>query len=441
MKPDDLNQVPHANSTMSFGEQVMAWSEALAMWSEESDVLTCTYMTPSHRACAQTLLGWMRSSGMDAHIDAVGNVVGRYAASSGPDVPTLLTGSHYDTVRNGGKYDGRIGILIPIVVIADLHRRGIRLPFHLDVLGFAEEEGVRYRTAFLGSSAVTGRFDTAWLDRLDVDGISLGKALEHAGADLTQISNAALNAESLIGYIECHIEQGPVLLNCGLPVGVVTSIAGSKRYKVDLKGMASHAGTTPMTMRRDAATAAAEIVLLIEARCAMAPTLVGTVGQLSVPNGSLNVIPGGCEFSIDIRAGDDITRDAAVDDVMTGIAAICERRGIRHAVELVLESPTIACAPWLQEHIGAATSSAGCDVFSLPSGAGHDAVELSQLTDVAMLFVRCGNGGISHNPLESVTAEDLDLSAHIFMNVLKRIAEDPRCSASYAKKVPPDISQ
>jgi OHCU decarboxylase len=409
-----------------YGKQVLQWCEDLAAWSEESNALTCTYMTPSHRASAQALLEWMQASGMQAHIDAVGNVVGRYASDM-PNAPALLTGSHYDTVRNGGKYDGRIGILVPVAVIAELHRQGVKLPYHLDVVGFAEEEGVRYKTAFLGSSALTGRFDPTWLTRLDHDGIALSKVLSDAGTDETAIAEAARTPESLIGYIEWHIEQGPVLLSRGLPVGVVTAIAGSRRYMVDLKGVASHAGTTPMTMRRDAAAAAAEITLLIESRCATAPSLVGTVGQFSVPNGSLNVVPGACRFSIDIRAGDDMIRDAAVDDVMAGIEAICERRGIRYTVESVLASPTTQCAPWLREHIAAATITAvgmGSEAFALPSGAGHDAVEISHLTDVAMLFVRCGNGGISHNPLETVTADDLDLSAHIFQDVLQRIATD-----------------
>ena len=409
----------------TYGMQVLTWCEALSAWSEETDALTCTYMTDSHRASAQALLAWMQTSGMQAHIDAVGNVVGRYASDK-PDAPTLLTGSHYDTVRNGGKYDGRIGILVPIAVIGELHRQGLKLPYHLDVVGFAEEEGVRYKTAFLGSSALTGRFDPTWLSRLDSDGVALSTVLADAGIDAAAIADAARTPESLIGYIEWHIEQGPVLLSHGAPVGVVTAIAGSRRYMVDLKGVASHAGTTPMTMRRDAATAAAEITLLIESRCATAPSLVGTVGQFTVPNGSLNVIPGACRFSIDIRAGDDVTRDAAVDDVMAGIASICERRGIRYNVELVLESPTTPCAPWLREHIGAATMAAGCEPFALPSGAGHDAVEISHLTEVAMLFVRCGNGGISHNPLETVTADDLDLSARIFRDVLYRIATDAR---------------
>jgi len=407
----------------TYGTQVLAWCEALAAWSEETDALTCTYMTESHRASAQALLGWMQASGMQAHIDAVGNVVGRYA-SDRPNAPTLLTGSHYDTVRNGGKYDGRIGILVPVAVIAELHRQGVKLPYHLDVVGFAEEEGVRYKTAFLGSSALTGRFDPTWLARLDSDDVALSTVLRDAGIDDAAIAEAARTPASLIGYIEWHIEQGPVLLAQGAPVGVVTAIAGSRRYMVDLKGVASHAGTTPMTMRRDAAAAAAEITLLIESRCATAPSLVGTVGQLTVPNGSLNVVPGACRFSIDIRAGDDVIRDAAVDDVMAGIDAICERRGIRYTVELVLESPTTLCAPWLREHIAAATVAAGAEPFALPSGAGHDAVEISHLTDVAMLFVRCGNGGISHNPLETVTADDLDLSARIFQDVLQRIAAD-----------------
>jgi hydantoinase/carbamoylase family amidase len=355
---------------------------------------------------------------MDVHIDAAGNVVGRYA-SNDPQAKTLITGSHYDTVRNGGKYDGRLGILLPIAIVRDLRARGERLPFHLEVIGFAEEEGVRFRSTFLGSRAITGHFDMALLDQLDADGVTMRDALLQAGHDPQQIPAIARDPASLLGYVEVHIEQGPVLLERGLPLGVVTAIAGSSRYLVELAGVASHAGTTPMPMRRDAAAAAAEIVLLVEKRCSDGGSLVGTVGQLQVPDGSVNVIPGRCRLSLDIRAASDAGRIAAVKDIMDGIQAICERRGIEFSVEQLVDAAAAPCAPRLMEQLGDAVQRAGLPRFELLSGAGHDAMAMAAVTEVAMLFTRCGNGGISHNPLETMTADDADIAARVLLDFLR----------------------
>jgi N-carbamoyl-L-amino-acid hydrolase len=401
------------------GERVMDWCETIGAWSDADTGLTCAYLTPAHRRTAAQLAGWMREAGMDAHIDAVGNVVGRYA-SNDPQAKTLMTGSHYDTVRNGGKYDGRLGILLPIAIAAHLHARGERLPFHLDVVGFAEEEGVRYRSTFLGSSALTGQFDPALLDAVDAEGIALRDAIRAAGQDPDAIGAIARKAEDLLGFVEVHIEQGPVLLERGLPVGVVTAIAGSSRYLVELSGVASHAGTTPMGMRRDAAAAAAEIVLLVEARCGGTPALVGTVGQLEVPAGSVNVIPGACRLSLDIRAASDAVRLAAVDDILAGITAICARRGIEEKLWKIVEADAAPCAPRLMDMLGAAVERQGLPRFDLLSGAGHDAMQMAQLTEVAMLFTRCGNGGISHNPLETMTADDAEVAAQVLLDFLRR---------------------
>lgn len=438
--------------TPTLGLNVVTWCDALAQHSEATDALTCTYLSDSHQACARDLLRWMQEAGMEAHIDALGNVIGRYAAADdaggvqvgdraaiddtvahgaavtagGRATRTLLTGSHYDTVRNGGKYDGRVGILIPIAVIGEMHRRGERLPFHIEVIGFAEEEGVRYRSAFLGSSGLTASFDSTLLDREDEHGVALRDALTGAGHSIDDIPRAARSRDDLIAFLELHIEQGPVLLSAGLPLGVVSAIAGSRRYLVALKGVAGHAGSTPMTMRRDAAAAAAEITLLVERRCSGIPGLVGTVGRLQVPNGSINVIPGACQMSLDIRAGDDAVRDAAHDDILDGIAEICRRRGIDFSLEPALASQTVHCAPWLRERLAGSVAAQGMAVQTLPSGAGHDAVEMSKLTDVGMLFIRCGNGGISHNPLETVSADDLSLAADVFEAMLAGLAADER---------------
>jgi N-carbamoyl-L-amino-acid hydrolase len=322
-------------------------------------------------------------------------------------------------VRNGGKYDGRLGILLPLAIVRHLHARGERLPYHLEVIAFGEEEGVRFRSTFLGSHAVAGRFDLALLDTLDAGGTSMRSALQQAGHDPIDIPAIARDPATLLGFVEVHIEQGPVLLEKGLPLGVVTAIAGSSRYLLDLEGLASHAGTTPMTMRRDAAAAAAEIVLLVERRCSGAGALVGTVGQLAVPDGSVNVIPGRCRLSLDIRAASDDERLAAVRDIFDGIAAICARRRIGLHVEKLLEAPAAPCAPRLMDQLGAAVQRAGLPRFDLLSGAGHDAMAMAAVTEVAMLFTRCGNGGISHNPLETMTADDADIAAHVLLDFLR----------------------
>jgi N-carbamoyl-L-amino-acid hydrolase len=402
------------------GALVMDWAEALGAWSDADIGLTCAYLTPAHRRTAAQIAAWMTDAGMEAHIDAVGNVVGRYAAND-PNAKTLMTGSHYDTVRNGGKYDGRLGILLPIAIVRHLHARGERLPFHLEVVGFAEEEGVRFRSTFLGSSAVTGSFNPALLDAIDETGVTMRAALQEAGHDPAAIATLARRREDLLGFVEVHIEQGPVLLERGLPVGVVTAIAGSSRYLVELAGVASHAGTTPMGMRRDAAAAAADIVLLVEQRCSGVESLVGTVGQLEVPSGSVNVIPGACKLSLDIRAASDAVRLAAVDDILAGISAICARRGIEEKLWKIVEAEAAPCAPRLMDLLGAAVERQGVPRFDLLSGAGHDAMQMAQLTEVAMLFTRCGNGGISHNPLETMTADDAELAAQVLLDFLRSL--------------------
>ncbi len=380
-----INDLLKAQS--EFGPTIMQWAETIGAWSEAEDGLTCSYMTPTHQKTAAQLASWMREAGMEAHIDAVGNVVGRYLSNL-PNAKTLITGSHYDTVRDGGKYDGRLGILLPIAIVRHLNARGERLPYHLEIIGFAEEEGVRFKSTFLGSNAIIGQFDLAQLDQVDADGIAMRDALAGAGHD-----------SSTIG-----------------------AIARSSRYLVELTGLASHAGTTPMTMRKDAATAAAEIVLLVEQRCAQAPSLVGTVGQLQVPNGSVNVIPGHCKLSLDIRAADDAVRLAAVKDVLDGIAAICARRQVETAIQQIVSASAAPCAPHLMAQLGAAVERAGLPRFELASGAGHDAMAMARVTDVAMLFTRCGNGGISHNRLETMTGDDAEVSAQILLDFLRNLA-------------------
>ncbi len=421
----------------ALGNQVWDWAEQLAEHSDpgyaERGELTVTYLTDAHRACARQLAQWMGNDcGFDeVAIDAVGNVVGVYHGTAHGDPHgaagqprRLLTGSHYDTVRNAGKYDGRLGILVPMVAVRALHQQGRRLPFDLEVVGFAEEEGQRFKAVFLGSGALTGHFDAAWLDQQDAAGITLRAAMAHAGRRIEDIPALQRDPARYQGFVELHIEQGPVLDALDLPLGVVTSINGSVRYLGQIVGMASHAGTTPMHGRRDAATAAAELALFVERRASSQPHLVATVGQLEVPSGSINVVPGCCKFSLDIRATTDAVRDACADDVRAELALICQRRGLRFTLEETMRAPAAPSAPAWQQRWEQAVATLGLPVHRLPSGAGHDAMKLHTRMPQAMLLMRGGNAGISHNPLESITNHDADLCVRAFQNLLAQLATD-----------------
>ena len=392
------------------GRLLLERAAALARHSDSPDHYTRTYLTPAHRAAARQIEEWMRAAGMVTRVDAVGSVIGRYEADSS-GAKTLLMGSHYDSVRNGGRYDGVLGILVPIACVAELHERGQRLPYTIEVAAFADEEGARFQTSFLASRALIGRFDAALLERRDADGISLVEAMRDAGLDPARIAQARIDTGQLGAYVEVHIEQGPVLLNEGRALGVVTSIAAGSRHAMTVTGEAGHAGTVPMPMRHDALAAAAEMVLAIEQRCSAGGSLVGTVGMLEVKDGTGNVIPGVVRFSVDIRAADAGTLAAAQRDVFATLDTIAARRGVRLDGNRTHDVKPAPCAPWLQDRLAAAIEGSGTEpggkpARRLPSGAGHDAMILAEVTDVGMLFVRCGAGGVSHNPAETVTAED-----------------------------------
>ncbi|MBY4899034.1 allantoate amidohydrolase [Cupriavidus sp. AU9028] len=400
------------------GSQILQWADELASHTEQPGMLTRTYLTPAHHGAAARIRDWMEQAGMTVRRDAAGNVIGRYEAER-PGAPALMTGSHFDTVRDAGRYDGNLGVLLPIACIAQWHRQGRRFPFALEVVAFAEEEGVRFKATLLGSRAIAGTFDYAVLDNVDESGVTMREAIRLAGFDPQALPAAACPPQQMLAFVEVHIEQGPVLLNEGLPVGVVTAISGASRFLVELEGLAGHAGTVPMEMRRDAAMAAAEIGLYIERRCSGTPGLVGTVGQLQVPNGATNVVPGRAIFSIDIRAGEDALRQAAVQDVLAEIERVCARRGIRPEVRRTHEAASVPCAGWLREQWAQAIARQGLPVRQLPSGAGHDAMAIAAIADVAMLFVRCGNGGISHHPTETMTAQDADIAARVFRDFVE----------------------
>jgi N-carbamoyl-L-amino-acid hydrolase len=464
--------------TPTLGNAVWDWHESLAEFSEpgyaEQGQLTVTYLSDAHRACAQRIQGWMRECGFDTvHIDAVGNVVGRYeglsrhapdaepsaAAPSQPQadsnsseidsyqrnqdkgyIPktlekskTLLTGSHFDTVRNAGKYDGRLGIFVPMTCVRELQRAGRRLPFAIEVVAFAEEEGQRFKATFLGSGALAGDFKPEWLDQCDANGVSMLAAMQQAGlcasdADapsvLAQIAAIKRDPAEYLGFVEVHIEQGPVLNALNLPLGVVTSINASARYQCEVIGTASHAGTTPMTMRADAVCAVAELALYLEQRAAQDGDSVATMGQLNVPSGSVNVVPGRCCFSLDLRAPTDLQRNALERDMLQNIEQICRRRGLRYELQQTLRASAAPSALVWQQRWQSAVAALGLPMHQLPSGAGHDAMKLHDVMPQAMLFVRGQNAGISHNPLEATTSDDMQLAVDAFKLLLDQLASN-----------------
>jgi N-carbamoyl-L-amino-acid hydrolase len=407
------------------GQLVWDWQEQLAQHTdagyEASGQLTVTYLTDAHRACASQIHNWMKQCGFDeVGIDAVGNVVGRYRPAV-DGAAYLLTGSHYDTVRNGGKYDGRLGIFVPMACVQLLAQQQKRLPFGIELVAFAEEEGQRYKATFLGSGALIGDFNKEWLEQLDADGISMKSAMLHAGLQIEDIDRIKRNPADYLGFVEVHIEQGPVLNELHLPLGVVRSINGSVRYICEIEGMASHAGTTPMNRRRDAVSALAELAIYMEQRALQDGDSVATIGQLQVPNGSINVVAGRCVFSMDLRAPTDQQRDRLEKDILNQLDAICERRGIRFKLEQTMRAAAAPSAPAWQAKWEQAVKALGLPLHVLPSGAGHDAMKLHELMPQAMLFVRGENSGISHNPLESTTCDDMQMAVDAFQNLLKQI--------------------
>ena len=412
--------------SLARGNQVWDWQETLAQYSDpgfaEQGQLTVTYLTEAHRACAARIQQDMVDAGCDsAEIDAVGNVVGIYKGT-GASPKALMTGSHYDTVRNGGKYDGRLGIYVPLASVQQLKEANQRLPFDLEIVGFAEEEGQRYRATFLGSGALTGDFKSEWLEQVDADGVSMRAAMENAGLRIEDIPALKRQAENYLGFVEVHIEQGPVLNALNLPLGIVTSINASVRYTGEMAGVSCHAGTTPMDMRHDAAAGVAELLLYVEQRARSDGDSVGTVGMLQVPGGSINVVPGRCDFSLDMRAPSDAQRDALARDVLKKAAHIAEVRGLQCTLaETMRASAAPSAAAW-QQRWEAAVSSLGLPLYRLPSGAGHDAMKLHDLMPQAMLFVRGQNAGISHNPLESTTSDDMELAVLAFDHLLWQVA-------------------
>jgi hydantoinase/carbamoylase family amidase len=398
---------------------VLARAAALGEISEEPGRLTRRFATDALRRAGDLVAGWMVAADMEVRRDEAGNVVGRYRAAAGDDRPPFLLGSHVDTVPDAGRFDGALGVLVAIAAVERLAARGERPPLPLEVAAFADEEGARFGVAYLGSAAYAGLFERGWLDLVDESGTTAGDALRALGHDPSALLRVA--QPGLGGYLEVHVEQGPVLERQGLPVGVVTAIAGRTRVSVALHGEAGHAGTLPMRGRRDALTAAAESVLAVEELGRREDGLVATVGTLSVRPGAANVVPGDATFSLDVRHADDGVRERAVDRAREAMERIATTRGLGLEWDVVQETPAVAMAPGLGERLAEAIEAEGHRAVSLVSGAGHDAVVLARLCDSAMLFVRCA-GGISHDPRESVEEADVGVALDVVERFLRGLA-------------------
>jgi allantoate deiminase len=407
-------------------EQVVERCRELAQISEEAGRLTRWFAGPA-MVRANALVGrWMAEAGMAVRTDAAGNLIGHLPGSD-PEAGTLLLGSHLDTVREAGAFDGPLGVLAAVACVARLRAQEASLPFSVDVLGFSDEEGLRFGTAYLGSRAVAGAFDEALLDLVDDGGVSLRAALTAFGGAPERIGSASRRGERLLGYCELHIEQGPVLERLDVPVGVVDAIAGATRAQVRFRGRAGHAGTVPMELRRDAACGLAELVLAVEAAGREQDGLVATVGRLTASPGAPNVVPSEALGSVDVRHARDAARVAAVAGIREQAETIARSRGLELEWAPRMETAAVAVDPRLTELLEAAVADRGIEVVRLSSGAGHDAVALSELTGVALLFVRCA-GGVSHHPDEAVDPADVAAAVDVLDGFLRRLAEQGRRS-------------
>lgn len=401
------------------GGTVMRWADELGAVSQEPGILVRPFGSEAMRRANRLVASWMRGAGMSVRQDVVGNLVGRY---EGNGERTLLLGSHLDTVRDAGRYDGPLGVLVALACVERLHRSRERLPFALELVGFADEEGLRFGTTYFGSSVFAGRFDPALLGLEDHEGVTLAEAVRTFGGAAEALASSGRSSHDLIGYCEVHIEQGPVLEGRDLPVGVVSAIAGQNRIGVELLGEAGHAGTVPMEGRRDALCAAAELVLAVERIAREYAGMVGTVGRLVPHPGAGNVIPASVTLSIDVRHQEDSVRQRACDDLREVAAEIGSRRGVEMRWTPTQESRAVATDPELTALMTRGVADAGIDVERLPSGAGHDAVEIAAIAPVAMLFVRC-RGGISHNPAESVEVADVEVAIDVLERFIRLLGE------------------
>jgi allantoate deiminase len=404
--------------------RIMSRLDQLAGITSTPGEITRLYLTREHRAAAELVAGWMREAGLAVSIDDAGTVVGRVEGAQRAS-KTLLLGSHIDTVRNAGRFDGCLGVVLGIEVMAELRRLGQHLPFAVEVLAFGDEEGVRFPRTLTGSRAVAGALEVGQLEAVDEAGIAMAAALAEFGCEPSRIAAVARRQSDILGYVEVHIEQGPVLEKETMAVGVVTAISGASRFRIEVTGRAGHAGTLPMSMRRDALTGAAEMVLAIESVGRGMPGMVATVGQISAGPGAVNVVPGGADFSLDVRSPVDGTRRAGVREIDRQIRNVAKRRQLQVRIEEFYNERAVSCDQRLIRHMSAAAERVGAATLMLPSGAGHDGLALAKLCPIGMLFVRC-KGGISHHPDESVEPEDVEIAARVMLDFLEHLSPGGR---------------
>jgi allantoate deiminase len=404
---------------LSLGRRAMALLDLLAQHSDEPTRLTRLYLSAAHRRAAEATLAFMKDAGLDAHIDPLGTVAGRLEGTN-PEAPALLIGSHIDTVVDAGRYDGTLGVVLGIVVIEALRQQRIAPSCPIEIVAFGDEENARFPTNLSTSQAFSGRYDPAWLDGKDQDGVTLREALAAFGGDPARIDAIKRDRARYRGYLEVHIEQGPQLEATGNPVGIVSAITGISRARMAVTGEAGHAGTVPMNIRRDALAAAAEMMVAIERTGATRLDTVATVGAAQVHPGAINVIPARVDFTLDARAPNDAVRHAMMADMIAECESVAQRRGVALSLEPFMDSPATPMDPGLIGIFERTFAALGLDPMRVASGAGHDAVAMAALCPSAMLFVRC-KGGISHNPAESITVEDADVAARVLVEVVKTI--------------------
>ncbi|WP_022882521.1 allantoate amidohydrolase [Gryllotalpicola ginsengisoli] len=415
-----MNGASQSAETAQAARRIMARADALGAISETPGALTRTHLTEEHRRAAKLVAGWMHEAGLAVWTDAAGNVCGRIEGA-GPELPALLLGSHIDTVPDAGRYDGPLGVLLAIEVAARA-APGV-LPFALEVVAFGDEEGTRFGTALSGSRALAGSWDDAWWDCTDASGISLRTAFERFGLDPRRLPDAAREPKDLVAYLEAHIEQGPFLEQAGQPLAVVSSIAGARRFALTVTGRAGHAGGTPYELRRDALVGASELVVEIE-RIGQELDVIATVGRMHAYPGGVNVIPGRVELSLDLRAEFDADRDDAWGRIQEAADQITALRDLEWSAQETYRADAVQCADWLQQAVEEGIRAAcGDDPLTLWSRAGHDAMAVAGVAEVGMLFVRCGNQGVSHSPDETVSTGDVALALDAFTAAVRAVAE------------------
>jgi len=397
------------------GQRLMARLDEFARFTDEPGKLTRLYLSPAHRDAAKRYIEWCRATGLNARIDASGNVWARYEGKK-PGAAALMLGSHIDTVRDAGRYDGNLGALAALSVVEELVANNERFDFAVEIVAFGDEEGVRFPTTLTGSRAYAGLFLRSSLEQKDADGVSMREALIDFGCEPEAV--ATLRGRGVAAFVELHIEQGPVLESENLAIGIVSAINGATRFHAQVEGVAGHAGAVPMNLRADALTAAAEMVLMIEARAAGEDDLVATVGRLIVEPNAVNVIPGEVRFAIDIRSPSNIQRTRAVVDISKQLDAIAARRKVKLTLVHTHEAAAYVCDAGVVAGLKASVARLGVPVRVLPSGAGHDTMVMGSLCPAGMLFLRC-KGGVSHSPAESITVEDAEIGLAALMDFVR----------------------